>query len=287
MLVVSGVSPILYHITSSINAASILKNNRFELTTSYGAAAEQNLGSEAYYMSTSRTLSGHYIRNNAREGYTIFVIDGVKIAQRLRGNAVDYWGDLDPNKNRFESEDRIFSKDPFINNATKFIRSVHVCLDPDPSARGESALFYIRLYAKRAGIPAFFYNDRKYFAALSTKHAVAAPLARPRSAPVRDSKDYLKPWLSLYTMPKTEDSSKWPNNMKRYYAMLWYPSDYSALTSDVFNARSDKYGTGGGRESLDKFVSILKTNNWTIKDFWNFLVNKWTKRNVVNAESRC
>jgi len=278
MIVVSGVSPILYHITNSINAASILKNNRFELTTSYGADAEQKLGNAAYYMSTSRTLSGHYIRNRARAGYTIFVIDGVKIAQRLRGNAVDYWGDIDPNKDRFESEDRIFSKDPFINNATKFIRSVHVCLEPSPSAKVESAVFYTRLYAKRAGVPAFFYNDKKYFAALSTKHAVAAPTAKPSSAPVRDSADFLKPWLSLYVTPVTVDSSKWPSNMKRCYSMLWYPSDYSMLKTDVFNARSDKYETGGGRESLDKFVSILKTNHWAIKDFWYFLVNKWTKK---------
>ena len=131
--ILEGISQKLYHLTDIGNAAKILATNRFRLTPDIGTKSEIALRSskkKVYYLSTARNLSSDFFQKSSRMSGVIFVLDGQKLAHNYSGGPVDYWGPdfrkIDPT--RHEMEDRIFSAKPYIENASEYIKEIHVLL---------------------------------------------------------------------------------------------------------------------------------------------------------------
>ncbi len=131
--IAEGISSVVYHFMGIRNAESVLKQNKFRLTASAGTGAEQALqkGDRMYYLSTTRHKLGGYHIDNSWSG-VVFELDGSKLAQNYAGQAVDYWGPefygrpggKGPEKK--EAEDRVYSYKPYITDANKYIKAVHV-----------------------------------------------------------------------------------------------------------------------------------------------------------------
>ncbi len=293
MKVLAGFSPILYHITGSRRAVQILQKDRFELTPTEGTKIETDLVGAVYYLSTSRTLSGSYIQTNAYVGFTILVLDGRALAHHLKGAPVDYWGEeMRGDGSHFESEDRIFSPSPIIENAHKFILEVHSLIGGASYSAHGAILFQILLQTKRLGIPAFFYDSTSAFKTLNKKKSIKLDLKRlkPENLKITDyGVESLATWKALWTIPvgvykrlknlprNEQELHGISSRFERLMSMVVsYPRDVEVFLADLHNAKSIPYGTNSkDRERLDDLVAIMRKNKLTPEKFYTALGNKW------------
>ena len=133
----------LYHYTTDTNLSSILLDNQFKLTLlkiashdELGVYARSNINPRIYpyYMSTSRSKTGHYIIG--RDGNDVNIIKHTPITPmiHLNGRLISTRYPIRPvnfyskagNKYYQEQEDRIFSRKQFIAPANKFIVDIHI-----------------------------------------------------------------------------------------------------------------------------------------------------------------
>lgn len=171
-IILESLSPILYHKTSISNAYKILNSNEFLLTPSIYHKEEDNINHKRnyYYLSTSRSkISGYYKDDTSG---VIIALDGSKLSKNHSGKAVDYWGkdfrDMDPQK--FESEDRLYSKKPKISNAMNYIKSIHII-----NSKSDAVVKFISSIvgiSKSNNIPVFLYDDPKSWLLQDTKKSI-------------------------------------------------------------------------------------------------------------------
>jgi len=123
-----ALSPEVYHFTSIVNAISILKDNRFRLSSALVSSVEQKYvkNDRYFYLSTTRSKLGNYGANN----YVMiaFVLDGTKLNHTYHGFPLEYYGKRDFRNSPPEHEDRLSSKSPYIDNANKYIKRVDIYL---------------------------------------------------------------------------------------------------------------------------------------------------------------
>ncbi len=293
MRVVAGLSPVLYHITSTYKAARILQSNRFELKPSEGTSIEENIKQGAYYLSTARTLGSAYIRSNAYPNYSLLVLDGVKLARRYAGKPVDYWGEsMRNNGANFESEDRVFSLKPLIPDATSYVLQIHTMLPSGLDARAKKVLFRLQIEAKKRKIPTFYYTNKADFLLLDERHSVPLNPRLLDAAPVNEHDSYsssLSDWLALWEIPveaykrlkllplKEQKKRGITERFLRLMNMVsYYPQDVSSFLADLHNAKSVGYGNSSKeREALDTLVSVMRKQKLAPKEFYKFLGDKW------------
>jgi hypothetical protein len=121
----AGLSSILYHTTEISRAIKIVSEDRFILAASEGAKAEKEHAKQGkpFFLSCARTPTSRYIMNGG-PGRAILVLDGEALGHKYKGGPVDYWGPdfrrVEPTSS--EAEDRIYSSEPEIPNATKYIK---------------------------------------------------------------------------------------------------------------------------------------------------------------------
>lgn len=140
----------LYHFTSSGKAAKILKTNEFVLSKVYGYPGKEDKREmefhpkgKVYYLSASRSKFGGYARHKLKffQGidYVNLVLDGEKLNQNYEGKPISFFTREDKKKTlsskgredfmaQDEMEDRLFSSKPYIKNASKYIKEVHILL---------------------------------------------------------------------------------------------------------------------------------------------------------------
>lgn len=129
------ISDTVYHITHFDNLRKILTQDKFNLTYAKGGTEKRfQTGEKQYFLSTSRSITGQYILDTVRDTFlssisiqvfTILELDGKKLSTKYTGKPVDYFGKTS-GTNSDETEDRIISKDPFIENASTYIKRVYV-----------------------------------------------------------------------------------------------------------------------------------------------------------------
>jgi len=157
-----GISSVLYHKTNLSTAYDILKSNKFTLSLSSMANKLNHDKKESYFLSTARNMRGSYY------GDACFELDGTKLSNNYKGQAIDYWGDKNSkfpsgrSKNRgVEAEDRIFSNKSSINNASKYIKTIYVLIKGDDFSKYYGKIERIKNAAAQKNIPAFFFTDKK------------------------------------------------------------------------------------------------------------------------------
>jgi hypothetical protein len=162
-----GITDVVFHKTRLDLAADILDSNKFMTSVAFGTPAdrEHNKG-KLYYLSTMRSPTGDY---GPSLPAVTFGLDGRKLGERSKAAAVDYWG---PNFPKDEMEDRVFTDEPYLSPATKYITEIHVGLpisDKDRKmrvTRVEEAEA-IDAAAKLSGIPVYFYTSEKTYGILN------------------------------------------------------------------------------------------------------------------------
>ena len=168
----AGLSSVLYHTTSLVHAVNIVDEDRFILTASQGSRAEREHSKKGkpFFLSCARTPTSRYFQGNG-PGNAILVLDGEALGHTYKGGPVDYWGrEFRQIKNESESEDRIYSTEPEIPNATRYIKEIHILVSPESAPPRSSILAFVR-----AGIPFWIYQDKKAYSILDK--SAALPLA--------------------------------------------------------------------------------------------------------------
>jgi hypothetical protein len=182
----------LYHYTTDTNLSSILLDNHFKLTP-FKIASHDELGVYArsninpriypYYISTSRSKTGHYIIGH--DGNDVNTIKHTPITPmiHLNGRLLSTRYPIRPvnfhskysNKYHQEQEDRIFSRKQFIAPANKFIVDIHIHISTiaikrkattaggldllDWVANYDGILRNINWLANKLHIPIYYYHD--------------------------------------------------------------------------------------------------------------------------------
>lgn len=179
-----GLSDIIYHGTYIDRVKNILDNNTINLTLSIGTPSdlEKNKGNE-YFFSTQRAngLTGYISKHGTN---AILVLDGRTLNQNYKGFPTDYWN-WSFNRDDYENdaqykqalqskelEDRVVSKKPYIENANKYIREIHILLDND-KYNNKKEIFKMINDAKQLNINIFFYLDQTSFKGLNKSNAIS------------------------------------------------------------------------------------------------------------------
>lgn len=150
-LLTERVSSIVYHWCSPQTAVKILNTNRFSLMNNLFKAAESDIigtsHKRMWYMSLTRNgkigMGGY---SNGEHTWVRLTLDGDKLNSRYHTKAIDYWGAEMGKNARYqnarkdgtkikkpsidtESEDRLYSKKPFIEDATSYIKVIDIYFD--------------------------------------------------------------------------------------------------------------------------------------------------------------
>ena len=300
-LITEAVSSVVYHYTNLDAAARILTTGEFALSSTLGSIEEKFAPKGyPYFLSTTRTRRGGYHSNAIGDGAAMFNLDGNYYNQRYKGGPIDYWGDRHNDYGRAaEAEDRIFSKEPTMSAGG--ITSVHIFVKPLPVAAVPGSSVDIRaresissyaarartalLAAKKAGIPAYLYEDRLGWVNQDPKARIAITGSRdtlrgqiPMYNPSHPPRQYMAKWLELMYKDSTKALST--QNFGDLHSLVyndpyWLKEMVTSLASDLSSAR--KPSAGADREVAVKIISYMNRHGLhTVTDFIMALRKKWT-----------
>ena len=133
----------VYHITCLPNAVNITKEDKISLSPALlGAGADNTDNKRFFFLSTTRSKgAGPYAEKALSGGRVCFVLDGDRLNADFKGRPYAYWSNRDHDrrmiKNEFggydtsmnEMEDRIVSDKPYINNFSRYVKSVDVLVE--------------------------------------------------------------------------------------------------------------------------------------------------------------
>lgn len=282
-IIKEGATDILYHYTSIPSADKILSNGEFHFSSTTGTDVERELAprGEMYYLSTTRSRRGRYHAKYA--GFSsgvMFVLDGRWIEQRYKVKPVDYWGTNSFSRNEFdarESEDRIFS-----NKNTMPITPVveiHIFIRDFPSSTAPlTTVKNIVMHAKENNIRAYLYDNSKNWVLQNKAKSIPIDslqkyVSQEKQRELYDGPGYLDKWIEL--IDKNSKAQLSQDADRARYSILWYSDSVESLKVDMHNSR--KPGTKD-YDNVVKINTFMKRNKLnTLKDFIQFLKNKWSE----------
>lgn len=174
------ISDITYHFASLNSCVKILSKNEFHLTMSSNKADAYD-NKRLFYLSTQRSRSKSISYARKFSSCARIQLNGTALGSKYKGNPIDYWrykqNYYNPEYNdiygvgltssrkehqSFEMEDRIFSYEPIIGNANKYITRIDVLLDnsrADLMKRERDMAITIYMLGKRLGIETYIYSN--------------------------------------------------------------------------------------------------------------------------------
>lgn len=282
-LISEGLSPILFHRTNLYAGSKIMTENRFRLVSPMGTRVEQELTKKAFYLSTSRSLSGYYDRNN--KSYSCyFVLDGSKLMNNgFSGEPINYWDGF-PRGERDELEDRVWSNSPNIKPATKYILEVNILFndkpyDGDYEETQKITIVSIIKECKKNKIPVYLYTDQNAYNTRNKKKTVTdfTILKRNRDFKVTKSSEmkrinFLAPYIELIKVPagsKLSDGAKYLKN--KIVGYKWYRDEHvRSLEADIHNTKTN--------DKTNEFVQLCRSMKFfTAADVIDYIDAKFTK----------
>jgi len=123
-ILLERVSDVVFYGRGLKSAIEILLKNRFELSPAPGHPSEEKVVSKKrklYFMSTGRIPTNMWRDKGMAGKAATFVLDGYKLSQNYHGKAIKFFDTPET-----ETEDRIYSEKPFIPNAVKYIKELHI-----------------------------------------------------------------------------------------------------------------------------------------------------------------
>lgn len=147
-LLTEALSDEVFHYTSLQHGLKIANTDTIYLQSALGGTADNMNTKEMYFLSLTRQRNANfgYSYKFSKSGVRI-EFDGRKLSQRFKGKAIDYWGssmgkmsyyngdrntsfDSKAHHTRNESEDRMFSNEPTLYDAHKYIKRIDVIFNP-------------------------------------------------------------------------------------------------------------------------------------------------------------
>ncbi len=275
-------SSIVYHYTSTRNAASILQDGFFQLSRSTGNPSEERYAPAGYdyFFSTTRTKVGDYHRYTGSAA-VMFVIDGNWLNHNYKTQPIDYWDRswLNVGDRTREAEDRVFSKTPEIPLGG--VIGIHAYIKEQdewrsPLTRG------ILLAGKKRRIPTYLYNDEQAWRLQNTNKAISVKNAgdllagvTPTQKQYRPPTDYLEPWIEL--IHKKSKAELTPDADKLRYNLVYYGSRYENEDSGLGNSFASERKPGNtGFDSATAIIKYMRQNKIpTLLALKNALCKKW------------
>lgn len=157
-----GITDVVYHKTRLDLAADILEGNKFMTSIAFGTPADKQINKgKLYYLSTMRSPVGDY---GPSLPAVTFKLDGRKLGERSKAAAVDYWGPDFPTN---EMEDRVFTDEPWLEPASKYILEVHIGMRVKGQKYRPERLEELKKIvqiSEKIGVPAYLYADEKTYA---------------------------------------------------------------------------------------------------------------------------
>ena len=291
--VIEAATDIVYHYTSTHNAARIMKDGVFKLAATGGNDAESQYAPAGYpfFLSTTRSKVGDYHRYLGTGG-VMFVLDGRWLSSRYPVKPIDYWErswQHSPDRTR-EAEDRVFSREP--DMPIDGVTAVHVLLkEPDESRSPLTR--QILIAAKTRGIPAYLYDDEAAFRTQNISKSVPIAQAgellkgqevtpsfrRPtRGLPARRGgepwgKSSIYDWIELIKKQPGQTLSKSADKLR--YNIAYYGDQANVLKNDLFNAR--KPSSSGEYDLANRLQAYLQKNGLTVNTLADRLKEKWKR----------
>ena len=151
------VSDVVYHFTHISAALEICKSNRLLLSESITKSSDTMHKKKMFFLSMTRQF-------NSTQGYskskTVRIeLDGRRLNERFEGGPVDYWG----HRNMSEYEDRLFSDEPYIDDARKYIKKISILLNDRSHENEYITAHQCLMYAKRNDILVMIFDNVKDF----------------------------------------------------------------------------------------------------------------------------
>ncbi len=273
-----GATPVLYHYTHTGNLGKILANNEFSLATSLGTGAESphDVKGAPYYLSTTRSKTGAYHQSPGNYS-AMLVLDGQALAQNYKVKPVDYWGQ---GFGQSEDEDRVYSREQTIPNASKYIKEIHILTEMKdfPGFSGDQTRRGLRkalIDGKKLGVPMYLYRDRKAWIlqdkrkALPVSQALDKPQEPEKRWPSMKKTNWFKPWLELYYQNTAEKLSQ---DATRLLKNLRYDDYNGQVTRRLLNdVHNDKRSP-----NVAALVKVMKKHRLnTVADYTGLLKQKW------------
>lgn len=262
-LLIEGISSTLFHFTSLPALWEILKNDEFQLSTDTHSYEQRNqrIKDRAFYMSFSRHRLGGFHVNKKRGA--LITVDGSKLGQRYSGKPINFHSDYKENPE--EAEDRIYSDDSTIKNASSYIKNIEFLVSKDSDRQ---LLEKIINKLESLGITYKIYNNRRAFL---SKGKAGENIAGNKSEKLPDSSsDFWEPYIELISKNSSNGLS---------------PEAYDVLETIVIYGREDKASDDLKRKVLDnrtnpksnKIISTIfkKMKVGTLEEFVGKLKEKW------------
>lgn len=256
-ILLERVTDVVWHMSN--DALSILKRNVFSLGTETGP--DKTRGGKAFYLSTARSKTGSY--SDSTNGI-IFKLDGRLLNSRYKGKAIDYWAGsgLRPREGgKHEMEDRIYSEEPVIPNARKYILEINAWIDPHYAKDSVYSIYQKKVEdkAKELGIPYKIYAGYEDFIKnKNPKNSIAEiidttkiELLQPYKFRDTRRKNRLKEIL-LFLSELKDPERKWD----RYDSALSLSNDYNNMLRRE-HGRSALYT----KNAISKILRRLKMNS--------------------------
>ncbi|PNX49204.1 MAG: hypothetical protein BV459_00595 [Thermoplasmata archaeon M11B2D] len=281
-----SVSVTVYHVTNMYPAINILEKNKFILSVATGVGREETLvpktkKTKLFYLSTSRSKTGAFQRDYNISGSTTFVLDGRKLANNYASTPVEYFGKDRPVSER-ESEDRIYSDKPEINNAAKYITEIHIVVGSsfvmnimgNPAKSKEDLSAYSRMLslAIKHNIPIYFYEKFNDYLVQNKKKAIDINKIKAGIEKLSQSGNTFD---IDSIISKRKNRGTWTDDLALLHAMV-----FSDNQPDMFK-KLDKFDN---KDFLKKgFFEFKNTRRPAFnghKDFYNFVVD--TIRSNIN-----
>lgn len=291
--VTEAATDIVYHYTSTHNAARIMKDGVFKLAATGGNDYEARYAPPGYpfFLSTTRSKVGDYHRYLGSSG-VMFVLDGRWLSARYLVKPIDYWDrswQHTPDRTR-EAEDRVFSREP--DMPIDGITAVHVLLTEPGQPRGPLSR-QILIAAKTRGIPAYLYNNEAAFRTQNISKSVpiaqAGELLKGQEVtpsfrrPTRGlaarrggeawGKSSIYDWIELIKKQPGQALSKSADKLR--YNIAYYGDHSDMLRSDLFNAR--KPSSGGEYDLANRLQAYMQKNKLTVNTLTDRLKEKWKR----------
>ena len=165
-LVNERVTDIVYHGTGLIELRQILEQDKVMTSVAQGVRSDSKLNKDKFFFfSTARSVNTFREAFGLPQKAAVMVLDGRKLSQRYKAAAVDYWGPGFMDQD--ETEDRIVTDDPYIEDFSQYIKEVRI-LFPVKSFRSVShaennSVEKSLNILKAKGIPVKILTKEKYF----------------------------------------------------------------------------------------------------------------------------
>ena len=267
-----GITDVVFYKRSLSSAADILKADKFMTSVAFGTQADAAINKgKLYYLSTMRSPTGEFSKPMPS---VTFQLDGRKLSEKSKAAAVDYWGPSFPTD---EMEDRVFTDEPYLEPASKYITAIHVGMEIESRhtmriTRVEEAEV-VENFAKSNGIPVYFYTSEKTYGILNKTKRLTLDQWKQEFEKAGGELD--EPWeyeSKPYMPDELEGTIEIANaidsgdvsGIEKGHGSIWYKIKYDSggeWARRLENAVHSTKGTPQARGFIDTLGKLLKKHN--------------------------